>query len=220
MSEQGIVCVFAKPPRAGQVKTRLAAHVGDETARLLARAFFDDTWARLDGLSWARRVLASTDDEPAAFGLGTVELWLQGEGDLGDRMERVMRRALGQAPWVIALGADNPAMPLHCLERARAAFENHQAVLGPAADGGYYLLGLSRLPENLLRGLPWSSPATLAATRARLEANGLKVALIEPGFDIDELEDLRRLKDLLRVAPALAPKTFAALASIDLDGGR
>ena len=110
MVDPGIICVFAKPPKVS--KTRLAARLGAATATALARAFFDDTWAKVAAIAWARAVLASIEDEPEAFGLETVELWLQGEGDLGERMERVMRRALDQAPWVIALGADSPAMSL------------------------------------------------------------------------------------------------------------
>ena len=211
---RGIVCVFAKPPHPGRTKTRLAARVGERQASALARAFFDDTWSRVTSVPWLRPVLASTEEDLTAFGLDAAEVWLQGQGDLGQRMERVLSRALDTAPWVIALGADSPSMPLSALEAARAALLTHDAVLGPADDGGYYLLGLRRLPTNLLAQLPWSSPNTLQATHERLIARGLTVALIDRGFDVDEVEDLERLRRLLEVDPSLAPRTFAVLNSL------
>ena len=214
----GIVCVFAKPPQAGRAKTRLAAAVGNQKAGALARAFFDDTWARVSKVPWARPVLASTEDDPGAFGLERVELWLQGEGDLGERLEKVMRRALDCAPWVIALGADCPAMPSIALDEARAALDTHDAVLGPADDGGYYLLGLRRLPSGLLANLPWSVPHTLRSTLERFSRQGVSSALISPAFDIDEPADLQRLWNLLEDQPQRAPHSYRVLKSLKLDG--
>ena len=206
--------MIAKPPLPGQSKTRLAAQLGATSASMIARAFFDDTWARVRSLSWARAVLASTGTELGAFGLTQGELWSQGEGDLGQRLERVMRLALELAPWVIAIGADCPTMPLASLEAARAGLVSHDAVLGPADDGGYYLIGLRRVPPELLSGLPWSAANTLEATRERLGSRGLTVRLIEAGFDVDEPKDLDRLCEVLKGDPSLAPQTYAALRSL------
>ena len=211
-----VVCVFAKPPLEGQAKTRLASQLGAPAAAALARAFFDDTWARAQRLPWARVVLASTHDDPKAFGLEAVELWLQGEGDLGERMERVLRRALGEAPQVIALGADSPTLPVAVLETARSLLQRHDAVLGPAEDGGYTLLGLRRLPAGALSGLPWSAPDTLEATRTRLVSLGFSVGATEQGFDVDDAAGLARLAALLRAQPELAPRSAAALRALGL----
>lgn len=218
MAEAGIVCVFAKPPVAGEVKTRLAAKLGAPRAAALARAFFDDTWARLSAVPSVRVVLASTRDDSAAFGLEGLELWLQGEGDLGARLERVMQRALKIAPWVIAVGADSPAMPRTTLANAIACLATHDAVLGPVADGGYCLIGLRSLHPGLLSGLPWSTPQTSSATLERLTSRGLKVALLPLGFDVDEVEDLSRLRDVLAMDPTLAPRTAALLRSFERGG--
>jgi hypothetical protein len=207
-----IVCVFAKPPRAGEAKTRLAPAVGLEGAASLARAFLVDVWAGVRRLPWARPVLASPGPWPEGLLPVPVEVWPQGEGDLGARMERVLRRGLEEAPCVMALGGDSPGLPLAYLEAARAALSTAEAVFGPSEDGGFYLLALRRLPEGALAGLPWSQPETLAATEARLVSLGLRVARVESFFDVDVPADLERLESELASGRLRAPATSEALA--------
>jgi len=211
----GTICVFAKPPRPGRVKTRLAPALGEEGAARLARAFLADTWATVAALDWARPVLASTEADRQSLGLPPdAALWLQGEGDLGDRMERVLARALREAPWAVVVGTDSPGLPSTLLAEGRDALERADAVLGPTPDGGYYLIGLRRCPPGLLAGLPWSQPSTLAATRARLESHGLTVALLPPFFDVDTPRDLPRLAVWLGQRPDAAPATREALRTV------
>ena len=209
MIPEAILCIFAKPAVAGQVKTRLAAALGAEGAARLAQAFLDDTIAAVRSLPWALVALAST--QPVAADLPVL---LQGEGDLGARMEHVLRAALEQAPAAIAIGSDAPALPSRLLEQARAALREHDAVLGPAADGGFYLLALKRCPESLLANLPWSAADTCARTLARLEEQGFKSTLIEPWFDVDRPEDLATLRALLAVGELTAPRTAAFLEEL------
>jgi hypothetical protein len=209
-----IVCVFAKPPRAGEAKTRLAPAVGLEGAASLARAFLVDVWAGVRRLPWARPVLASSGPWPEGLLPAPVEVWPQGEGDLGARMERVLRRGLEEAPCVMALGGDSPGLPLAYLEAARAALSTAEAVFGPSEDGGFYLLALRRLPEGALAGLPWSQPETLAATEARLVSLGLRVARVESFFDIDVPTDLERLESELDSGRLRAPATLEALTAL------
>lgn len=217
MPAPGIIAVFAKPPRAGEAKTRLGAAVGHDVAARLARAFFEDTWHRAKELPGVRLVLASTANEVDAFGVGAVELWLQGEGDLGARLERIAARALAEAPWFVAIGADSPGLPLQHLEAARAALLRHEAVLGPSADGGFYLLGLRSLTPGLLDGLPWSAPTTFEATRSRLLEQGWHVATLQPWYDVDEVAELERLRRELAEGSIQAPRTAAVLASLRQD---
>ena len=115
MAREAMICIFAKPPVAGQVKTRLAAAVGDLRAAELALAFLDDTVEAVRALPWASAALAT----PSAFA-STLPILLQGEGDLGARIERILRAALAQAPAAIAIGADAPALPRRLLEAAAA----------------------------------------------------------------------------------------------------
>ncbi|GAC1342867.1 MAG: hypothetical protein NVSMB23_16000 [Myxococcales bacterium] len=207
--EKPRVCIFAKPPVAGAVKTRLALGVGVERAAALARAFLDDTVAAVGQADWARAALAST--EPVDSDL---EVILQGEGDLGARLERVLAQALRDAPFALAIGADAPGLPLRLLAQARAALATADAVVGPADDGGFYLLGLSRCPPGLLAGLPWSEPETCARTLARLRDRGFSPAVIEPWFDVDVAADLDRLRAALARGEIQAPRTALLLAPL------
>ncbi len=202
-----MICIFAKPPVAGQVKTRLAAALGSERAAELARAFLDDTISAVQALPWAQPALATTEIVESG-----LPLLLQGEGDLGERIERVLRAALQVAPPAIAIGADAPALPRRFLEAARAALDRADAVVGPAEDGGFYLLGLRLCPEGLLAGLPWSASDTFTRTVERLRARGLRVEVLERWFDVDRAEDLERLRALLRSGEIDAPRTARLLA--------
>jgi uncharacterized protein len=214
--ERPIVCVFAKPPVAGSVKTRLAADLGVCSAELAA-AFLLDTWAGACRLGWARVVLATTDrseHEAQLDGLTERDTWLQGQGDLGERLERVLARALCEAPLVIAIGADTPGLPRALVEQARRALGRSESVLGPCADGGFYLLGLRRCPARLLAALPWSCADTFQQTRARLQCAGLNPASLPHWFDIDRKRDLARLWRLLRAGRVAAPATARALEKL------
>ena len=202
-----MICIFAKPPVAGEVKTRLSEALGPERAAALARAFLDDTIGAVRCLPWAQAALATT--RPMDSDLPVL---LQGEGDLGARIERVLRAALQRAPVAIAIGADAPALPRRFLEAARAALETADAAIGPAEDGGFYLLGVRECPEGLLAGLPWSSAETFARTVERLRSRGLRVAQLEPWFDVDRAEDLDRLRDALRRGEIEAPLTARLLS--------
>jgi uncharacterized protein len=208
------LCVFAKPPRAGDAKTRLAPAVGGEGAAALARAFITDTWATVTLLPWARPVLASTGPWPEGLLPAPVEVWQQGEGDLGARLESIFRRGLEVCPAAMALGADSPGLPLAHLEAARAALADADAVFGPSDDGGFYLLALRRLPVGALANLPWSQPETRARTEERLMSLGLTVAHVAPFFDVDVPADLERLEAELNVGRIQAPATAAALATL------
>lgn len=201
-----MICIFAKPPVAGQVKTRLAAALGPARAADLARAFLDDTIAAVTALPWAQAALATTEPVEAR-----LPLLLQGEGDLGARIERVLRAALEGAAFAIAIGADAPALPARLLEGARAALNDADAVIGPADDGGFYLLGLRACPEGLLSDLPWSSSDTYTRTLERLRSRGLRVEVLERWFDVDRVEDLDRLRDALRNGEIDAPRTARLL---------
>ncbi len=207
------ICIFAKPPVAGQVKTRLAATIGAEAAARLAAAFLADTWTAVCGLPWARGIVASTG--PLASGLvPEASVWPQGEGPLDARLERVLQRALVDGDGAIALGADSPGLPLALLEAARRCLEEATAVIGPADDGGFYLLGVPRFPPGLLAQVPWSAADTCAATVARMTARGLPPTRLPGWFDVDDARDLERLRELLGREPGRAPCTSAVLEAM------
>jgi uncharacterized protein len=209
-----IICVFAKPARPGLAKTRLIGRHGPQEAADLARAFFVDTWNAVSALPWARAIVATTD--PGADQWDSIprsSVWSQGPGDLGDRLERIMRRALTQAEIAIAIGADTPGLPEKLLLQARHTLVNADAVLGPASDGGFYLAGLKGCPAGLFADLPWSCEETLALTRERLVTHRMDVQLIDPWFDVDRPEDVERLRQLLVQGAIEAPVTARLLAA-------
>ncbi|MCI0570231.1 MAG: TIGR04282 family arsenosugar biosynthesis glycosyltransferase [Myxococcaceae bacterium] len=215
-----LLCVFAKAPVPGRVKTRLARHLGDVRAAALARAFLLDTWSGLGCLGGVERVLA-LDGAPDLLPpeLCGAEVWPQPEGHLGRRLEEVLARALGRSDRAVALGADTPGLPPRLLEETLLALERADAVLGPSADGGFYLLGLRRPCTGLLEDVPWSTAQTLACTRRRLEEGGLHVVTVSPWFDVDEPADLARLGTLLHRGEVVAPRTLDALRELG-DVGR
>lgn len=209
------VCLFAKPPVAGEVKTRLAATVGNDAAAQLARAFLLDTWEQITGLDWAQAIVATTGPLAAELGIAADRIWLQGDGDLGARITRILARGLTAHTASIAIGADTPGLPVDLLEAAHRELENgNDAVIGPTDDGGFYLLGLRRCPENLLADLPWSTEETFAATRARLDACGLRTIELPRWFDVDRPADLVRLEAELAAGRIHAPHTVELLARI------
>jgi uncharacterized protein len=206
--------VFAKAPVRGRAKTRLEPAVGAEGAARLAAALLEDTLDALLATGCVAPVLAV--DEPEAFRGRGLPVVAQGEGDLGERLERTLSRALERTPAVLALGSDSPGFPLPLIPQACAALERADAVLGPADDGGFILLGLRRCPPGLLRGLPWSSPDTLRATEARLRARGLSVAKTLRWFDVDAPADLARLRVELAEGTVQARHTAELLGTLRL----
>lgn len=200
-----VIAVFAKPPAPGEVKTRLAEAVSPEDSSALANAFLNDTLNELGSLDWAKSVVASTTEIP--FDDRTTETWDQGTGDLGARVACILQRGLTHAGEVYAVGTDAPGLTRGHLEEAREALKTYDAVLGPATDGGFYLLGLTRCPEGLLADLPWSTPETCEATEARLTALGFRVAHLSPLDDIDRPEDLSTLETTVASAPGRLHRT-------------
>jgi uncharacterized protein len=214
---RGAFVVFAKWPREGHVKTRLARRLGAKTATELARAFLFDTVASL--VECNVRIALAVDQRPDPGELPPgIELMPQGAGDLGDRLERVLARLLCTYDWAAAVGADSPGLAPGVFMEAAALLScpaGPDAVVGPTQDGGYYLLGLRKMHPGLLVGIRWSTPFALADTEANLQKAGLVVARLPMGFDIDEPEDLEAFRIRLQQGHAYAPRTRAALDLVD-----
>ena len=202
------VCIFAKPPVAGRVKTRIASVVGGNAAAALASALLGDTWSVVQNVPGVKPVLAAAEAGLFPIVIPAERMWLQDPGELGWRIESILRRGLADSPAVIALGADSPLLTPAHLRGAIECLAAGDAVLGPARDGGFYLLGLHDCPRGLLAGLPWSTEETLARTEERLRWHGMSVHRTESLSDVDTVTDLERLRDELRNAPeAIAPRT-------------
>ncbi|MGE5324264.1 MAG: TIGR04282 family arsenosugar biosynthesis glycosyltransferase [Actinomycetota bacterium] len=210
---QAAVCIFAKPPVRGMVKTRLIPAVGADKAAELAEAFLRDTLRVVDRFERADLVIAATEPFVRDY-LRGYPMWIQPEGDLGCRLEAILRHALLERPIALAIGADSPGLPLHCLDKARNLLRSHDAVLGPSIDGGFYLIGVKHCPPGLLSGIQWSTPTTMEQTISRLRQQGLSIALVPEWFDIDTVDELERLASLLRAGTVECPHTRDVLGSI------
>ena len=192
------VIVFAKAPRPGAVKTRLVPALGAAGAARLHERLVDRTLATVAAAGLGPFELCGDPaGDPflaacaAAHGARVTE---QGPGDLGARMERAFARALAAAPAVLGVGCDCPALAPAHLRAARAALAaGHDAVLVPAEDGGYVLIGLARMDSSLFGGIRWGGADVLAQTRARLAALGWRSLELDALWDIDRPEDLARL---------------------------
>jgi rSAM/selenodomain-associated transferase 1 len=210
--------LFTKPAREGRVKTRLIGDLTPAQATALHAAFLEDLLDRLrEGDFELRLAWALHPDEPVPAGpLPGVR---QEGSDLGERLYRALAGA-AQAGTVMALGSDHPTLPLELVHRAFEAVERGaDAVLGPAEDGGYYLIALraGAVVPRLFEEIAWSTPQVLAATLDRCRELGLAVELLPEASDVDTPEDLRRLAARMAVSGDLGcPRTHALLASLGL----
>lgn len=203
---------MARHPEPGRVKTRLATVLGDDRACALHRAFVLDLADRLASLpydvTWAYTPAAA----PFPALLPHARCVPQVGDDLGARMAHAVAAAFaeGSTP-VLVIGADVPHLPAAYLEEAAQAVPT-RVVLGPADDGGYYLIGLARPVPELFVGVPWGSDAVLETTRARARRLGLAMHLLPTTFDVDEPADLEHLRGLVEHGVVTLPRTAALLA--------
>nr|WP_277815202.1 TIGR04282 family arsenosugar biosynthesis glycosyltransferase [Aquisalinus flavus] len=186
--------IFVKAPMVGRAKTRLAAGIGSARAVSFYRQSTDILVKRLGSDPRWRTVLAV--DPPAATGRGWLHLWpphlqrvAQGRGNLGQRLRDVLK-AIPLGP-VVIIGSDAPQVSRDHIARAFHLLRHHDAVAGPAADGGYWLIGLKRLKAapGAFLDVRWSGEHALADTLASLP-QGFSVARLPVLRDVDEAGDL------------------------------
>lgn len=210
-----LLYIFARAPEPGRSKTRLIPRLGAAGAAALNAAMIEDVLALTRAVG-ARRVLAAADrpDHPFLAEMAAREgipVVAQCEGDLGARMAAALAAGLNEAERVCIIGSDSPTLLPAQIAAAFARLDTADVVLGPAEDGGYWLIGSRRPLGQVLADTVWSTPTVLATTRARVEQAGLRVALADLHWDVDEPSDLERLGRVLAAEPRLAPATRAAL---------
>jgi rSAM/selenodomain-associated transferase 1 len=209
------LAVIAKEPVAGLAKTRLVPALGAAGAARAAAAMLADTLAAVRA-SGAEPWLCFT---PAAAGerLGRLApgfgLLAQAAGDLGDRLAACLADLLAAgADRVAIVGADTPHIPQASYRRAFAMLDEADVVLGPARDGGYYLVAAKAARPELFVGVPMGTEIVLAETLARAAGDRLVVALLPPLRDLDRVEDLAAA--LAAGELARSPATLAAATDL------
>jgi uncharacterized protein len=214
------VLIVAKAPIPGRTKTRLVPPLTAEQAAGLQEALLLDTLDACRGeIPDAGLLHADPADAPALARLAgdDVPLVLQEGRGLGDALRRGMARLLARGPAAL-VSSDIPGLPSRALHRAFTLLEERtcDVVLGPALDGGYWLIAMREPSEAPFDDIPWSTPAAFSVTVRRCATAGLKVATIDPWRDVDTLVDLAFL---LRDVDALrARRTLAVLRMLALDG--
>lgn len=188
------VLLFAKAPIAGRVKTRLIPALGADGAAALAARMLEQTIsealaARVGPVELCAEPDPSHPDWAGHVPAGVL-LSAQGPGDLGERMARAASRILATGEPVLLIGSDCPELDRVRIAAAADALDGHDAILHPAADGGYALLGLSRFDPSLFAGIAWSSATVAAATIERLDRLGWRTRIGATLRDVDEPGDL------------------------------
>jgi rSAM/selenodomain-associated transferase 1 len=207
--------LFTKPARERRVKTRLIGDLTAAQAAELHAAFLADLLDRLQRGDFELRIawaLEPQEDVPA----GPVPGVRQRGGHLGERLYRALAEAAGEAAAVAALGSDHPTLPLELVHLAFAKVEaGADVVLGPAEDGGYYLIALAAgaVSRRLFEEIAWSTERVLPATLGRCRELGLKVELLPPASDVDTSEDLRRLAERMVAGDLGCPRTRELLGA-------
>lgn len=224
-TEQCLIMML-KFPEQGQVKTRLAAEIGDGHAAELYRRFvldllqtmpFRDWSFRLALYPWERNV-----EMAAVIGKDFIQVPQRGN-DLGERMGNVFvdhfTEGFGE---IVMIGSDAPDLPQEFVSEAFEALADHDAVIGPACDGGYYLVGFRR--ENFSAGifdaLPWSTSELLLQQLKRFRDLGLRVYILPPWQDIDTLANLRNMANLAGVTSFADSLTMEYLEAAGLLRGK
>ncbi len=186
--------IFVRSPVVGQVKTRLTPAVTPAEARDLYLAMLADLAARL----------RDSKHRPTVFlgGARTSELdsvldpkWpvvAQADGSLGDRLTAAFAELFrNRGDRAVIIGSDSPDLPLPYLKRAFQALKHRDVVIGPAMDGGYYLIGVRVPAPSLFAGIEWGSPTVLDRTLDAIERGRVSLALLPPWYDVDDAASLR-----------------------------
>ncbi|MEK6262830.1 MAG: TIGR04282 family arsenosugar biosynthesis glycosyltransferase [Planctomycetota bacterium] len=194
--------LFGKHPLPGHVKTRLADEVGTEVATKLYAAFMDDLAFRFRAAG-DNRILGFWPTDSVDFfdqyvKLG-YELWPQPEGDLGQKIISFYKYALKEeGSRAVLIGSDSPTLPSEFVDQAFELLNEVDCVLGPATDGGYYLIGLRRPSPALFENIAWSGANVLVQTVQRATTAGLSLNLLTPWYDVDDLKGLQVLAGHIR----------------------
>ncbi len=214
--------VMARYPEVGATKTRLARMIGVEEAVRLYRAFLTDLARKFAGQPYDLHWAYTPNGVGYSAFIATLTPLLvqhissfpQQGAELGARLHHAFQWTYEQGyQRTIVIGSDLPHISRDIVARAGEALDEADVVLGPADDGGYYLIAMQR-PHDVFRGIPMSTGLVMQMTVDLAQRQGLKVYTLETLFDVDELPDLVRLAQLLRADSSLAPATAAHLATM------
>jgi uncharacterized protein len=220
--DEHCLIMMAKFPEEGQVKTRLADEIGAHHAAELYRNFVLDLLQALPSPEGSFRLALYPWERKAEMaviiGEDIVQIPQRGN-DLGERMGNVFAAAFAEGfREVVMVGSDVPDLPPEFIDEAFSAFDDHDAVLGPACDGGYYLIGFRREGDRdrIFDGLPWGTKEIFTLQMKRFREQGLRVYILPLWQDIDTLVDLKKMANLAAATPFAESRTMAYIRSAGL----
>lgn len=185
------VCiVMCKAPELGKVKTRLAAEIGNAQALRVYEALLRITLQASTSSTW--ETVLAVDGDHSRMPEHRHRTIAQRGDELGIRICNAIND-VGNYERIVVIGADAPRVTHRHIARAFHGLDTHDVVLGPATDGGYWLIGMQQLHPDLFADIPWSTDRVLTRTRERCKQHARTVALLETLSDIDVREDLERL---------------------------
>ena len=195
--DHGLI-IFIRNPEQGKVKTRLAKDLGDQKALQIYEQLLDHT-RRIARSVPAKRYLFYSNfiDRKDPWPESDFEKHRQPPGDLGDRMLRAFDLALAQVSKAVIIGSDCPGLSTEILQTAFEKLDTHDFVIGPALDGGYYLLGMKQLAPRLFLEMTWSTDQVFRETTRRMERSAAGYYCLPKLPDIDYAEDWERYRHLL-----------------------
>ena len=197
-----VLVIFAKYPTPGKVKTRLARSIGAARAARLYRGFLKIILKKFAASPPADRIVCAispvsrVEQFAGEFPGANAYIAQADVADLGERMHIVFEQILTQgARKVVIIGSDSPNLPLQFVRQAFEALDAADVVLGPAEDGGYYLIGVRESHAEIFRDIEWGTNRVLRQSISRIHNSGLRLSLLEPFYDVDDLHGLMRLID-------------------------
>ncbi len=213
------VLLFVKYPTLGRVKTRLSVELGDVEAVSIYRNFIVDILSTLQRLERPFKIFfyPGSAREKLHEWLGTQYSYVPQRGqDLGERMKNAFSYAFrNNIRQAVIIGSDSPDLPADLVNRSFAAIDTHDAVIGPAGDGGYYLIGFSQtgFVPAAFEKISWSSNSVFEQTLSIMKQHRRKMYLLPEWYDVDTLEDLKSLLVRNKNTAFRQSKTYAYLTS-------
>ncbi|MCW3976011.1 MAG: TIGR04282 family arsenosugar biosynthesis glycosyltransferase [Candidatus Bathyarchaeota archaeon] len=192
------IVIMAKAPKPNEVKTRLIPHLKPDMAALLYHNFLLDKIEQVKSIEKAEFFIAYMPDNSENYFKKIApdfDLILQIGNDLGDRLVYVSNKLFNKGfKKVVILDSDTPNLPTEYIRKAIIRLETSDIIIGPCEDGGYYLIGLKLPTPDIFKNIPWSTSEVVNVTVKRAEAICLKSSFLKYWYDIDTIDDLKRLK--------------------------
>ena len=211
--------VFAKYWEPGEVKTRLAKTIGNSQAAEIYKHFICNTLERTTAIASRHTLVVTPERRLPEFLDITPDGWsleTQSDGDLGERISAYFNLAFEhQFKKVLLVGSDSPTIPTEIIKQAFEELDHFDCVIGPSRDSGYYLIGLRDFQPGIFEDIQWSTDLVFEQTMARAAALKLSVSTLATWYDVDTIEDLKRvLAELTSLPPERLTKTETEICSL------